>query len=54
MNQPPEYLLGPHKSTIIGAARDLLHAVPAGGVAFEIPGLVPRHVVVLGSESEIG
>lgn len=54
MNQTPEYLLGPHKTTIIAAARELLHASAAGGVAFEIPGLEPRHVVVLGAESEIG
>lgn len=54
MNQTPEYLLGPHKTTIIAAARELLHASAAGGVAFEIPGLVPRHVVVLGAESQIG
>ena len=54
MNQPPEYLLGPHKATIIAAARELLHATPAGGAIFEIPGLQPRHVVVLGAASEIG
>ena len=54
MNQTPEYLLGPHKATIIAAARELLHVTAAGGAIFEIPGLVPRHVVVLGAASEIG
>jgi len=54
MNPTVEYLLGPHKATIVAAARELLHASAAAGVAFEIPGLEPRHVVVLGAESEIG
>lgn len=54
MNQTPVHLLAPHKSAVIAAARELLRASGAGGVAFEIPGTVPPCVIVLGAVDEIG
>lgn len=47
-------LLAPYKSALVVAARDLLRAAGSDGVAIEIPASVPKSVIVLGAEDQIG
>lgn len=54
MDQTPTELLAPYKAPLVAAARDLLRATGTDGVAFEIPASVPRCVILVGAEDQLG